>query len=184
MLSFKPTFSLSSFTFLHWRRKWQLTQCSCLENPRDGGAWWAAVYRVAQSDAAGSGPRLGWDKQLTTCVPVVPARMALGWCCSPPPRGRVPAPEAVPGCGCQEHAFLAFLLSLAEGCRGLRWAGPGWMRGSIPNSLPQLLVPWAPQAPPLYCVIKGPGVCLLPATHPPRYKLWVRCFAKPAKELP
>ena len=19
-------------------------QCSCLENPRDGGAWWAAVY--------------------------------------------------------------------------------------------------------------------------------------------
>ena len=24
-------------------------QCSCLENPRDGGAWWAAIYRVAQS---------------------------------------------------------------------------------------------------------------------------------------
>ena len=24
-------------------------QCSCLENPRDRGAWWAAVYRVAQS---------------------------------------------------------------------------------------------------------------------------------------
>ena len=24
-------------------------QCSCLENPRDGGAWWAAVYEVAQS---------------------------------------------------------------------------------------------------------------------------------------
>ena len=24
-------------------------QRSCLENPRDGGAWWAAVYRVAQS---------------------------------------------------------------------------------------------------------------------------------------
>ena len=24
-------------------------QCSCLENPRDGGAWWAAVYWVAQS---------------------------------------------------------------------------------------------------------------------------------------
>ena len=23
--------------------------CSCLENPRDSGAWWAAVYRVAQS---------------------------------------------------------------------------------------------------------------------------------------
>ena len=24
-------------------------QCSCLKNPRDGGAWWAAVYGVAQS---------------------------------------------------------------------------------------------------------------------------------------
>ena len=24
-------------------------QCSCLENPRDGGAWWIAVYGVAQS---------------------------------------------------------------------------------------------------------------------------------------
>ena len=24
-------------------------QGSCLENPRDGGAWWAAVYGVAQS---------------------------------------------------------------------------------------------------------------------------------------
>ena len=24
-------------------------QCSCLENPRDGGAWWAAVHGVTQS---------------------------------------------------------------------------------------------------------------------------------------
>ena len=24
-------------------------QCSCLENPRDGGVWWAAVYEVTQS---------------------------------------------------------------------------------------------------------------------------------------
>ena len=24
-------------------------QCSCLENPRDGGAWWEAVYGVPQS---------------------------------------------------------------------------------------------------------------------------------------
>ena len=24
-------------------------QCSCLENPRDGGVWWAAVYGVAQN---------------------------------------------------------------------------------------------------------------------------------------
>ena len=25
-------------------------QCSCLENPMDGGAWWAAVHGVAESD--------------------------------------------------------------------------------------------------------------------------------------
>ena len=25
-------------------------QCSCLENPRDGGAWWAAIYGVTESD--------------------------------------------------------------------------------------------------------------------------------------
>jgi len=30
-------------------------QCSCLENPRDRGAWWAAVYGVAQSQT-----RLMW----------------------------------------------------------------------------------------------------------------------------
>ena len=24
-------------------------RCSCLDNPRDGGTWWAAVYGVAQS---------------------------------------------------------------------------------------------------------------------------------------
>ena len=34
-------------------------QCSCLENPRDGGAWWAAIYRVAQSRT--------WLKRLSKC---------------------------------------------------------------------------------------------------------------------
>ena len=41
--------SLSLFTFMHWRRKCYPLQCSCLENPRDGGTWWAAVHGVAQS---------------------------------------------------------------------------------------------------------------------------------------
>ena len=26
-----------------------MEKCSCLENPRDGEAWWAAVYGIAQS---------------------------------------------------------------------------------------------------------------------------------------
>ena len=34
-------------------------QCSCLENPRDGGAWWAAVYGVTQSQK-----RLKWLSRL------------------------------------------------------------------------------------------------------------------------
>ena len=41
--------SLSLFTFMHWRRKWQPTPVFLLENPRDRGAWWAAIYGVAQS---------------------------------------------------------------------------------------------------------------------------------------
>ena len=46
--------SLSLSTFMHWRRDWKpfsngTLKCSCLENPRDGRAWWAAVYGVAQS---------------------------------------------------------------------------------------------------------------------------------------
>ena len=41
--------SLSLFTFMHWRRKWQHTPVFFLEYPRDGRAWWAAIYGVAQS---------------------------------------------------------------------------------------------------------------------------------------
>ena len=41
--------SLSLFTFTHWRKNGKPLQCSCLENPRDRGAWWAAVSGVAQS---------------------------------------------------------------------------------------------------------------------------------------
>ena len=40
--------SLSLFTFIHWRRKWQPTPVSLPGESRDGGVWWAVVYRVAQ----------------------------------------------------------------------------------------------------------------------------------------
>ena len=32
-----------------WRRHWPPLQYSCLENPMDGGAWWASVHGVAKS---------------------------------------------------------------------------------------------------------------------------------------
>ena len=41
--------SLSLFTLMHGERNGNPLQCSCLENPRDWGAWWTAVYGVAQS---------------------------------------------------------------------------------------------------------------------------------------
>ena len=63
--------SLSLFTFMHWRRKRNPLQCSCLENPRDRGAWWAVVYGVAQSQtqlkwlsSSSSKPQMGFPSGL------------------------------------------------------------------------------------------------------------------------
>ena len=56
--------SLSFFTFLHWRRKWQPTPVFLPGESRDGGAWWAAGYGVAQSRAQltrlSSSSSMGW----------------------------------------------------------------------------------------------------------------------------
>ena len=47
-------------------------QCSCLENPRDRGAWWAAVCGVAQSQTrlkrlSSSGKHKLWASQVAQC---------------------------------------------------------------------------------------------------------------------
>ena len=46
-----PPKELHSNSSVAWfkRRKWHPTPVSCLENPMDGGAWWAAVHGVAKS---------------------------------------------------------------------------------------------------------------------------------------
>ena len=41
--------SLSLFTFMHWRRKWQPTPVFLPGESQGQGAWWAAVYGVTQS---------------------------------------------------------------------------------------------------------------------------------------
>ena len=41
--------SLSLFTFMHWRRKWQPTPVFLPGESQGRGARWAAIYRVAQS---------------------------------------------------------------------------------------------------------------------------------------
>ena len=56
--------SLSLFIFMHWRRKWQ--PIPVFLPSRDGGAWWAAVYGVAQSRTrlkwlSSSSMGLQWD---------------------------------------------------------------------------------------------------------------------------
>ena len=47
-----------------WKRTWQPTQYSCLENPMDRGTWWATVYRVVKSWT-----RLKW-LSMHTCIGV------------------------------------------------------------------------------------------------------------------
>ena len=41
--------SLSLFTCMHWRRKWQLIPVFLPWESQGRGAWWAAIYGVAQS---------------------------------------------------------------------------------------------------------------------------------------
>ena len=48
---------LSLLPVMYWRRKWQPTLVFLPGESRDGGAWWAAVYGVAQSRT-----RLKWIK--------------------------------------------------------------------------------------------------------------------------
>ena len=49
---------LSLFTFMHWRRKWQPTPVFLPGESQGRGAWWAAVYGVAQSQT--------WLKRLSS----------------------------------------------------------------------------------------------------------------------
>ena len=50
--------SLWLFAFMHREGNGNPLQYSCLESPRDGGAWWAAVYGVTRSQT--------WLKRLSS----------------------------------------------------------------------------------------------------------------------
>ena len=61
-------------------------QCSCLENPRDGGAWWTAVFGVAQSrtrlkrlSSSSSSSNRFWCRALFH-IPVGHLHVSLGRC--------------------------------------------------------------------------------------------------------
>ena len=38
-----------TFTFMHWRRKWQATPVFLPQKSLDRGAWWTTVHGVAKS---------------------------------------------------------------------------------------------------------------------------------------
>ena len=77
----------------HWRRK-------RLENPRDGGAWWAAIYGVAQSRtrlkrlSSSSSSALGRASQVTLVVKNPPANAG-----DVRDMGSIPGPGRPPGEG-------------------------------------------------------------------------------------
>ena len=55
-------------------------QCSCLENPRDGGAWWAAVFGVTQSWTrlkwlSSSSSSTQYSRDRTSCLFCLPRKL-------------------------------------------------------------------------------------------------------------
>ena len=84
-------------------------QCSCLENPRDGGTWCTAIYGVAESQT-----RLKWLSNSSSLK-----HYSLRMCCS-----KMVA-ESLLGCGKgPSRNTWSF-----EGCENVvkrGWAQPGW----------------------------------------------------------
>ena len=61
---------------------YNLKVCSNLENPRDGGAWWAAIYGVAQSRTqlkrlSSSSSNLVLSTPICSIFPIAFAHMSL-----------------------------------------------------------------------------------------------------------
>ena len=74
--------SLSLFTFMHWRRKWQPTPVFLPGESQGQGAWWAAIYGVTQSQT-----RLKWlssssSRLVITFLPKS-KRLLISWLQSP-----------------------------------------------------------------------------------------------------
>ena len=94
--------SLSLFTFMHWRRKWQPTPVFLPGESQGRGAWWAAVYRVAQSrtqlkwlSSSSSMHLLGWGTSIFEILKGIQefvcacmlSRFSNVWLCAIPAHG-------------------------------------------------------------------------------------------------
>ena len=100
-------------------------QCSCLENPRDGGAWWAAISGVAQSQT-----RLKWLSSSSRSSSSI-------WLCSL----HVGSYQTDSGndpwhwvC----RVLASSMCTLVSSTLGLAWLKPGTWRGKIFISCYQL----------------------------------------------
>ena len=47
-MSMRSSLQLQQYKYVEWEGNGTPLQCSCLENPMDGGAWWTAVHVVAK----------------------------------------------------------------------------------------------------------------------------------------
>ena len=74
-------------------------QCSCLKNPRDGEAWWAAVYGVTQSWT--------WLNWLSSSSSIFPLGFPGGW-------DGIPRLRRSPGEGNTHSSILAQRISWTE----------------------------------------------------------------------
>ena len=85
-------------------------QCSCLENPRDGGAWWAAVYGVTQNRT-----RLKWLSSSSTyeeCHRDAASRVNM-WEAPGLPRSIMPNPFILTCLPAKRFSLLSLQLKLA-----------------------------------------------------------------------
>ena len=96
-------------------------QCSCLENPRDGGAWWAAVYGVAQSRT-----RLKWLSSSSSTYICTASQVSLVAKNPPANAGDIRDLVSIPGSGGfprGQHGnplrYSAFLPEESDGQRSL-----------------------------------------------------------------
>ena len=77
--------SLSLFTFMHWRRKWQSIPVFLPGESQGRGAWWAALYGVAQSRiwlkclSSSSRSRKGREKNYSGLASGCPRGLWYSW---------------------------------------------------------------------------------------------------------
>ena len=88
-------------------------QCSCLENPRDRGAWWAAVYGVTQSRTqlkrlSSSSRSSSWSRGLWNFPGGASGKESF---CNTSDTSSIPASERSPGGGNGNPLYYSCLKS-------------------------------------------------------------------------